>query len=183
MLTRNQWHICSSDENWLRSYLQTGWQCGDKESGVVPPQMMEPKDLVAKHFIYANETAIPMTVQCVRIVKSRVGVVKLCIIVQHTPANLDLVPKIVLNYTTWRWTSSAKIKECFYRSHLSRLETKNYLPFFLFKCFSKLVQIVGYLIATRGTVSPLIKYNRKRLIHAVNIRFIKWTVSSGILCC
>jgi hypothetical protein len=53
-----------------------------------------------QHFIYANETAIPKTVQCVRIVKSRV--VKLCIIVQHAPANMDLVPKIVLNYSTRR---------------------------------------------------------------------------------
>jgi hypothetical protein len=53
-----------------------------------------------QHFIYANETAIPKTVQCVRIIKSRVGVVKLCIIEQHTPANLDLVPEIVLNYST-----------------------------------------------------------------------------------
>jgi hypothetical protein len=52
------------------------------------------------------------------IVKWRVGIVKLCIIAQHAPANLDLVPKIVLNYTTRRWTSSAKIKERIYRSHL-----------------------------------------------------------------
>jgi hypothetical protein len=65
--------------------------------------MMEPKDLVGKrHFIYANETAIPKTVQCVRIVKSRVSVVKLCITAQHAPANLDLVPEIVLNYSTRR---------------------------------------------------------------------------------
>jgi hypothetical protein len=55
-----------------------------------------------QHFIYANETAIPKTVQCVRIVKSRVGIVKLCIIAQHAPANLDLVPEIVLNYSTRR---------------------------------------------------------------------------------
>jgi hypothetical protein len=91
--------------------------------------------------------------------------VKLCIIAQHAPANLDLVPEIVLNYSTWRWTSSAKIKERIYRSHLSRLETKNYLPFFffLFKCFSKLVEIVGYLIPTRRRASPLIKYDHKRL--------------------
>jgi hypothetical protein len=116
-----------------------------------------------QHFIYANETAIPKTVQCVRIVKSRVGVVKLCIIAQHAPVNLNLILEIVLNYSTRRWTSSVKIKEHIYRSHLSRLETKNYLPFFIFKCFSKLVEIVGYLIATRGTVSLLIKYDRKRL--------------------
>jgi hypothetical protein len=102
-------------------------------------------------------------VQCVVIVKWRVGVVKLCIIAQHTPANLDLVPKIVLNYTTRRWISSAKIKERIYRSHLSRLETKNCSPFFLFECFSKLVEIVGYLIPTRGRASPLIKYDHKRL--------------------
>jgi hypothetical protein len=56
--------------------------------------------------------------------------VKLCIIAQHAPANLDLIPEIVLNYSTRRWTSSAKIKERMYRSLLSRLETKNYLPFF-----------------------------------------------------
>jgi hypothetical protein len=55
-----------------------------------------------QHFIYANETAIPKTVQCVIIVKSRVGIVKLCIIAQHAPANLDLVPEIVLNYSTRR---------------------------------------------------------------------------------
>jgi hypothetical protein len=55
-----------------------------------------------------------------------VSVMKLCIIAQHAPAN----PEIVLNYSTWRWTSSAKIKERIYRSHLSRLETKNHLPFF-----------------------------------------------------
>jgi hypothetical protein len=55
-----------------------------------------------QHFIYANETAIPKTVQNVRIVKSRMGVVKLCIIAQHAPANLDLVPEIVLNYSTRR---------------------------------------------------------------------------------
>jgi hypothetical protein len=53
-----------------------------------------------QHFIYANEPAIPKTVQCVRIVKSRLDVVKLCIIAQHAPANLDLVPEIVLNYST-----------------------------------------------------------------------------------
>jgi hypothetical protein len=53
-----------------------------------------------QHFIYANETAIPKTVQCVRIVKSRVGIVKLCIIAQHASANLDLIPEIVLNYST-----------------------------------------------------------------------------------
>jgi hypothetical protein len=39
-------------------------------------------------------------VQCVLIVKWRVGVVKLRIIAQHAPANLDVVRKIVLNYTT-----------------------------------------------------------------------------------
>jgi hypothetical protein len=56
--------------------------------------MMEPKRFGGKqHFIYTNETAIPKTVQCVRIVKSRV--MKLCIIAQHAPANLDLVPEIV----------------------------------------------------------------------------------------
>jgi hypothetical protein len=55
-----------------------------------------------QYFIYANETAIPKTVQSVLIVKLRVGVVKLCIIAQQAPANLDLVPKIVLNYTTRR---------------------------------------------------------------------------------
>jgi hypothetical protein len=31
-----------------------------------------------QHFIYANETAIPKTVQYVQTVKSRVGIVKLC---------------------------------------------------------------------------------------------------------
>jgi hypothetical protein len=135
--------------------------------------MMEPKDFSGKqHCIYATETAILKTVQCVRIVKSWVGIVKLCIIAQHTPANLDLVPEIVLNYSTRRWTSSAKIKERIYRSHLSRLETKNYSPFFIFKCFSKLVEIVGYLILTRGRVSPLIKYDRKRLMFTVFDR--KW---------
>jgi hypothetical protein len=51
MLTRNQQHICSSDGNWLRSYLQTGWQCGDKKSGVIRSQMMEPKDLVANSIL------------------------------------------------------------------------------------------------------------------------------------
>jgi hypothetical protein len=45
------------------------------------------------------------------------------------------------------------------------LETKNYSPFLLFECFSKLVEIVGYLIPTRGIASPLIKYDRKRLIN------------------
>jgi hypothetical protein len=55
-----------------------------------------------QHFIYTNETAIPKTVQCVRIVKSRVGIMKLCIIAQHAPANLDLILDIVLNYTTRR---------------------------------------------------------------------------------
>jgi hypothetical protein len=55
-----------------------------------------------QHFIYANEIAIPKTVQCVRIVKSRVGVVKLCVISQHAPANLDLIPEIILNYSTRR---------------------------------------------------------------------------------
>jgi hypothetical protein len=49
-----------------------------------------------QHFTYANETAIPKTVQCVRIVKSWVSVMKLCIIAQHAPAN----PEIVLNYST-----------------------------------------------------------------------------------
>jgi hypothetical protein len=98
MLTRNQQHICSSDGNWLRSYLQTGWQCGDKKS---PFSNYGAEGLDGKqHFIYANGTAIPKTVQCVQIVKSRVGVVKLCIIAQHAPANLDLIPGIVLNYTT-----------------------------------------------------------------------------------
>jgi hypothetical protein len=124
---------------------------------------MEPERLGGKqHFIYANETAIPKTVQCVRIVKSRVGVMKLCIIAQHTPANLDLVPEIVLNYSTRRWTSSAKIKERIYRSRLSRLETKNYSPFFSIQVF-KLMEIVGYLILTRGRANPLIKYDRKRI--------------------
>jgi hypothetical protein len=56
--------------------------------------------------------------------------VKLCIIVQHAPGNLDFILEFVLNYTIRRWTSSAKIKERIYRSHLSRLETKNYLLFF-----------------------------------------------------
>jgi hypothetical protein len=54
------------------------------------------------HYIYANETAIPKAVQCVRTVKSRVGVMKLCIIGQHAPANLDLIPETVLNYSTRR---------------------------------------------------------------------------------
>jgi hypothetical protein len=67
MLTRNQEQICSSDGNWLRSYLQTGWQCGDQKS-VVSNDGAE--RLGGKqHFIYANETAIPKTVQCVQIVK------------------------------------------------------------------------------------------------------------------
>jgi hypothetical protein len=54
------------------------------------------------HFIYTNETAIPKTVQYIQIVKSRVSIVKLCIIAQHAPANLDLIPEIVLNYSTRR---------------------------------------------------------------------------------
>jgi hypothetical protein len=103
MLTRNQKQIYSSDGNWLRNYLATGWQCGDKKKR----DHLFPNDGAERlggkqHFICANETAIPKTVQSVRIVKSRVGVVKLCIIVQHAPANLDLVPKIVLNYTARR---------------------------------------------------------------------------------
>jgi hypothetical protein len=44
--------ICSSDGNWLRSYLQTAWQCRDQKSGVVRSQMMKPKDLVANGIIY-----------------------------------------------------------------------------------------------------------------------------------
>jgi hypothetical protein len=52
-------------------------------------------------------------VHCVLIVKWRVGVVKLCIIAQHAPANMDLDPKIVLNYTTRRWISRAKIRNAF----------------------------------------------------------------------
>jgi hypothetical protein len=84
----------------LRSYLQTGWQRGDQKSGVSNDGA---ERLGGKqHFIYANETAIPDTVQCVRIVKSRVGIVKLCIIAQHAPANLDLLPEIDLNYSTRR---------------------------------------------------------------------------------
>jgi hypothetical protein len=55
-----------------------------------------------QHFIYANETAIPKTVHCVQVVKSRVGVMKLCVISQHAPANLDLIPEIVLHYSTRR---------------------------------------------------------------------------------
>jgi hypothetical protein len=52
-------------------------------------------------------------VQCVLIVKWRVGVMKLCTIAQHAPANLDLDLKIVLNYMTRRWTSRAKIRNAF----------------------------------------------------------------------
>jgi hypothetical protein len=57
-----------------------------------------------QHFVYANGTAIPKTVQCVQIAKSRVGIMKLCVIAQHTPANLDLIPEIVLNYTVVKRT-------------------------------------------------------------------------------
>jgi hypothetical protein len=45
-----------------------------------------------------------------------------------------------------------------------KVRNQKLFTFFLFKCFSKLVEITGYLIATRGTESPLIKYDRKRLI-------------------
>jgi hypothetical protein len=65
--------------------------------------MMEPKDLMANSILYMlMRTAIPNSVQCVRIVKSWVGIVKLCIIVQHAPGNLDLIPETVLNYSTHR---------------------------------------------------------------------------------
>jgi hypothetical protein len=47
-------------------------------------------------------TAIPKTVQCVRVGKSRVDIVKLCIIVQRAPGNLDFNPEFVLNYTIRR---------------------------------------------------------------------------------
>jgi hypothetical protein len=81
--------------------VQTGWQCGDQKKRGRQLSNDGAKRLGGKHhFIYANETAIPKTVQCVRIVKSRVGVVKLYIIAQHAPANLDLIPEIVLNYST-----------------------------------------------------------------------------------
>jgi hypothetical protein len=189
MLKINQQQICSSDGNWLRSYLQTGRQCGDKKSRVVRSQMIKPKDLVANSILYMLMRQQFQRLHCVRIVKWRVGVMKLCIIAQHVPANLDLVPEIVLNYSTQRWTSSAKIKERIYRSHLSRLETKNYLPFFLFKCFSKLVEIVGYLIPTRGRASPLIKYDRKRLnitpfMHLSHITTCSGHIRpSGSFCC
>jgi hypothetical protein len=53
-----------------------------------------------QHFIMLMRTAIPKILQCVRIETSRVGVVKLCIIVQHAPGNLDLIPETVLNYIT-----------------------------------------------------------------------------------
>jgi hypothetical protein len=103
MLTRNQQQICSSDGNWLRSYLQTGWQCEDqKKRGHLLSNDGAERLGGKHHFIYANETVIPKTVQCVRIVKSRVSIVKLYIIVQHAPANLDLIPEIVLNYSTRR---------------------------------------------------------------------------------
>jgi hypothetical protein len=46
---------------------------------------------------------------------------KLFIIMQHAPGNLVFIIEFVLGYTTRRWTSSAKIKERLYRSHLSRL--------------------------------------------------------------
>jgi hypothetical protein len=73
------------------------------KSGVVPPQMMRQKDLMANSILYMlMRTAIPMTVQCVRIGKSRVRVVKLCIIVQHAPGNLDFILEFVLNYTIRR---------------------------------------------------------------------------------
>jgi hypothetical protein len=55
---------------------------------------------------------------------------KLCIIVQRASGNLDFNPEFFFNYTTRRWTSSAKIKERIYGSHLSKLETKNYILFF-----------------------------------------------------
>jgi hypothetical protein len=70
MLTRNQQQICSSDGNWLRNYLPTGWQCGDKRKRDHPFPNDGAERLGGKqHFIYANETAIPKTVQCVLIVK------------------------------------------------------------------------------------------------------------------
>jgi hypothetical protein len=101
MLTRNQQHICSSDRNRLRSYLQTGWKCRDKKKQSCPFSNDGAERLGDKHhFIYANETAIPKNVQCVRIVKSRVGIMKLCVTMQHATVNLDLIPEIVLNYST-----------------------------------------------------------------------------------
>jgi hypothetical protein len=61
----------------LKSYLQTGWQCGDQKKWGRPFSNDGAERLGGKqHFIYANETAIPKTVQCVQIVKSRVGIVK-----------------------------------------------------------------------------------------------------------
>jgi hypothetical protein len=70
MLKRNQQQICSSDGNWLRSYLQTGLQYGDKKKQGHPFSSDGAERLGGKqHFIYANETAIPKTVQCVQIVK------------------------------------------------------------------------------------------------------------------
>jgi hypothetical protein len=53
---------------------------------------------------------------------------------------------------------SKAITEVIYQGRNQKLST-----FFLFKRFSKLVEIVRYLITTTGTASPLIKYDRKRL--------------------
>jgi hypothetical protein len=45
----------------VRSYLQTGWQCGDQKSWVSNDGA---ERLGGKqHFVYTNETAIPKTVQ------------------------------------------------------------------------------------------------------------------------
>jgi hypothetical protein len=65
--------------------------------------MMGQKDLMANSILYMlMRTAIPKTVQCVPIGKSRVGVMKPCIIVQHAPGNLDFILEFVSNYTTQR---------------------------------------------------------------------------------
>jgi hypothetical protein len=50
--------------------------------------------------------------------------------------------------------------------------------FFLFKCFSKSVETVGYLIATMGTASPLIKYDRKKL----NLKFVQGILAHSVVC-
>jgi hypothetical protein len=48
---------------------------------------------------------------------------------------------------------------------------------FLFKCFSKSVETVGYLIATMGKASPLIKYDHKRL----NLKFVEGILAHSVV--
>jgi hypothetical protein len=87
----------------VRGYPQTGYQCRDQKSRVIPPQMMGQKDLIANSILcMLMRTAISKTVQCVQIGKSRVGIMKLFIIMQHAPGNLVFIIEFVLGYTTRR---------------------------------------------------------------------------------